>query len=140
MIRRPPRSTRTDTLLPYTTLFRSYYLIVDVELLAEIVAEVAPELTVTAGPGAVVVATADGESAPRTLERRTSLTAAAAERLVSTDSNEGGEVVDLIDSAAEEVLRVGGWAHWYGCGGVREWRPEIGVCSEGRTDEDGSGR
>src|SRR3546814_1336203 len=28
MIRRPPRSTRTDTLFPYTTLFRS----VDVEL------------------------------------------------------------------------------------------------------------
>src|SRR3546814_15574168 len=25
MIRRPPRSTRTDTLLPYTTLFRSDY-------------------------------------------------------------------------------------------------------------------
>src|SRR3546814_4988149 len=25
MIRRPPRSTRTDTLFPYTTLFRSYY-------------------------------------------------------------------------------------------------------------------
>src|SRR3546814_17703122 len=25
MIRRPPRSTRTDTLLPYTTLFRSLY-------------------------------------------------------------------------------------------------------------------
>src|SRR3546814_3370272 len=24
MLRRPPRSTRTDTLLPYTTLFRSY--------------------------------------------------------------------------------------------------------------------
>src|SRR3546814_13258268 len=24
MIRRPPRSTRTDTLFPYTTLFRSY--------------------------------------------------------------------------------------------------------------------
>src|SRR3546814_17006669 len=24
MIRRPPRSTRTDTLCPYTTLFRSY--------------------------------------------------------------------------------------------------------------------
>src|SRR3546814_12287913 len=30
MIRRPPRSTRTDTLLPYTTLFRS---------LADVVAE-----------------------------------------------------------------------------------------------------
>src|SRR3546814_10546107 len=26
MIRRPPRSTRTDTLFPYTTLFRSYFL------------------------------------------------------------------------------------------------------------------
>src|SRR3546814_5215739 len=26
MIRRPPRSTRTDTLFPYTTLFRSYIL------------------------------------------------------------------------------------------------------------------
>src|SRR3546814_4945264 len=25
MIRRPPRSTRTDTLFPYTTLFRSQY-------------------------------------------------------------------------------------------------------------------
>src|SRR3546814_8596206 len=27
MIRRPPRSTRTDTLFPYTTLFRSYRLV-----------------------------------------------------------------------------------------------------------------
>src|SRR3546814_7126024 len=26
MIRRPPRSTRTDTIFPYTTLFRSYRL------------------------------------------------------------------------------------------------------------------
>src|SRR3546814_11928848 len=25
MIRRPPRSTRTDTLFPYTTLFRSWH-------------------------------------------------------------------------------------------------------------------
>src|SRR3546814_17850606 len=33
MIRRPPRSTRTDTLLPYSTLFRS---------LADIDADVAP--------------------------------------------------------------------------------------------------
>src|SRR3546814_14742393 len=27
MIRRPPRSTRTDTLFPYTTLFRSEHLL-----------------------------------------------------------------------------------------------------------------
>src|SRR3546814_5491269 len=31
MIRRPPRSTRTDTLFPYTTLFRSPIAVVDVE-------------------------------------------------------------------------------------------------------------
>src|SRR3546814_17809200 len=29
MIRRPPRSTRTDTLVPYTTLFRSFDIVVD---------------------------------------------------------------------------------------------------------------
>src|SRR3546814_7709786 len=29
MIRRPPRSTRTDTLFPYTTLFRSRQVVVD---------------------------------------------------------------------------------------------------------------
>src|SRR3546814_4525223 len=36
MIRRPPRSTRTDTLCPYTTLFRSFFLRNDVyELLLD---------------------------------------------------------------------------------------------------------
>src|SRR3546814_16285640 len=30
MIRRPPRSTRTDTLFPYTTLFRSARAFVDI--------------------------------------------------------------------------------------------------------------
>src|SRR3546814_14214309 len=30
MIRRPPRSTRTDTLFPYTTLFRSCLMLCDV--------------------------------------------------------------------------------------------------------------
>src|SRR3546814_21007956 len=40
MIRRPPRSTRTDTLFPYTTLFRScptatrspWYVLIEVDL------------------------------------------------------------------------------------------------------------
>src|SRR3546814_13102981 len=31
MIRRPPRSTRTDTLFPYTTLFRSHQRLVAAE-------------------------------------------------------------------------------------------------------------
>src|SRR3546814_15231339 len=35
MIRRPPRSTRTDTLFPYTTLFRSYGEIVADEKVSE---------------------------------------------------------------------------------------------------------
>src|SRR3546814_3812949 len=34
MIRRPPRSTRTDTLFPYTTLFRSRLLCREGKLLA----------------------------------------------------------------------------------------------------------
>src|SRR3546814_15200920 len=34
MIRRPPRSTRTDTLFPYTTLFRSHLVGGDVDALA----------------------------------------------------------------------------------------------------------
>src|SRR3546814_3323383 len=38
MIRRPPRSTRTDTLLPYTTLFRSW-LMEQAETAATMVAE-----------------------------------------------------------------------------------------------------
>src|SRR3546814_8873351 len=35
MIRRPPRSTRTDTLFPYTTLFRSPRLGIGLVLLAD---------------------------------------------------------------------------------------------------------
>src|SRR3546814_4240309 len=35
MLRRPPRSTRTDTLVPYTTLFRSYVLSFDDATMAQ---------------------------------------------------------------------------------------------------------
>src|SRR3546814_3794661 len=34
MIRRPPRSTRTDTLFPYTTLVRSMHFVDDIDLVA----------------------------------------------------------------------------------------------------------
>src|SRR3546814_5747050 len=40
MIRRPPRSTRTDTLFPYTTLFRSH---VSKAVILDAVGEYAPE-------------------------------------------------------------------------------------------------
>src|SRR3546814_1021387 len=32
MLRRPPRSTRTDTLFPYTTLFRSRYAVIQMDV------------------------------------------------------------------------------------------------------------
>src|SRR3546814_17647495 len=38
MIRRPPRSTRTDTLFPYTTLFRSLELGKDIALALDVAA------------------------------------------------------------------------------------------------------
>src|SRR3546814_12852926 len=63
MLRRPPRSTRTDTLFPYTTLFRS-------EVLGPVlgVHEIAPEPIGTGEVGlvAVVVAVvpAAGEQEP----------------------------------------------------------------------------
>src|SRR3546814_15276322 len=41
MIRRPPRSTRTDTLFPYTTLFRS---VGDIAVVTKALAEARPEL------------------------------------------------------------------------------------------------
>src|SRR3546814_21006254 len=45
MIRRPPRSTRTDTLFPYTTLFRS----LEHRLLDEVAVSAGPAPLVPAG-------------------------------------------------------------------------------------------
>src|SRR3546814_3723047 len=58
MIRRPPRSTRTDTLLPYTTLFRSGHAQPPraVEALDRQVAGVGLDDVVGAAAGAVVQA------------------------------------------------------------------------------------
>src|SRR3546814_20227768 len=49
MIRRPPRSTRTDTLFPYTTLFRSNAIVETVPAFAE--EEVAAHLAGQLGLG-----------------------------------------------------------------------------------------
>src|SRR3546814_7081515 len=46
MIRRPPRSTRTDTLFPYTTLFRSILAQVDALVLVELVDQVVDDALV----------------------------------------------------------------------------------------------
>src|SRR3546814_8983593 len=50
MIRRPPRSTRTDTLFPYTTLFRSRYDAHDRRREARVGAGVEQRLQVRAAP------------------------------------------------------------------------------------------
>src|SRR3546814_5015408 len=44
MIRRPPRSTRTDTLFPYTTLFRSVLLATPVGGLGALLSQLRPHL------------------------------------------------------------------------------------------------
>src|SRR3546814_8928069 len=52
MIRRPPRSTRTDTLFPYTTLFRSRWMSVDgFEELAGLALGIEPAVLVGLGAG-----------------------------------------------------------------------------------------
>src|SRR3546814_5902780 len=50
MIRRPPRSTRTDTLVPYTTLFRS-----DTELLASARTEALLAQLEQGAPGRILI-------------------------------------------------------------------------------------
>src|SRR3546814_17018793 len=50
MIRRPPRSTRTDTLFPYTTLFRSY---LEVMPKAQLIWDLAAPVTLVTAPGAI---------------------------------------------------------------------------------------
>src|SRR3546814_2404382 len=60
MIRRPPRSTRTDTLFPYTTLFRS----------PAAIAEAAPLETASLGPvTALAPVSLGGEMALSTLRQ-----------------------------------------------------------------------
>src|SRR3546814_9635109 len=74
MIRRPPRSTRTDTLFPYTTLFRSLPLEVGDELLVDL-----PE----AGEVTAVVAWNSGRLFGCRFEREISQAALSAAQLRS---------------------------------------------------------
>src|SRR3546814_2323780 len=78
MIRRPPRSTRTDTLFPYTTLFRSHGSIdiVNEDKIGEAVVrvgivtllghrpEAAAPVKAPAAPAAPVVSDSDGDGVP----------------------------------------------------------------------------
>src|SRR3546814_8814490 len=53
MIRRPPRSTRTDTLFPYTTLFRSHLVCVAADFAIETDSDDLAALSVVAEAGRV---------------------------------------------------------------------------------------
>src|SRR3546814_3199824 len=66
MIRLPPRSTRTDTLFPYTTLFRSLYFLFAALLLTILLTATAHAQTAPAGPSPLQFAadTLSGSAAP----------------------------------------------------------------------------
>src|SRR3546814_5340954 len=90
MIRRPPRSTRTDTLFPYTTLFRSEELAEGVAAARELV-EIAAD--VVGDPQVVgVVRRAVAEAAP----------------VVALGEVVGGAVLDLGGRHAEVQARIVG--------------------------------
>src|SRR3546814_3935146 len=78
MIRRPPRSTRTDTLCPYTTLFRAFLQASDfgqdqVDLVAQPKADVGGDLAVAAAAGVQFLAGhADAVGQARRSEEHTS--------------------------------------------------------------------
>src|SRR3546814_15713418 len=83
MIRRPPRSTRTDTLFPYTTLFRS----------ARALVQHRPELL----PGNLVVVEA-------AFVQRTLVAGRVAQRLVELELQDVGEEVASVRRVGRQVV------------------------------------
>src|SRR3546814_20794726 len=99
MIRRPPRSTRTDTLFPYTTLFRSNPL----QLAATDIQFEAPEGGFAANGLKVVLGTQD---APTVLEL-TRLTGSFATPLSGTLEGGAGRIGNVPLLMRSEERRVG---------------------------------
>src|SRR3546814_10610881 len=73
MIRRPPRSTRTDTLFPYTTLFRSQGGAGDMIVLLAILLSAAIAAGIWAGYPALVAYLGEGMAANRSEEHTSEL-------------------------------------------------------------------
>src|SRR3546814_5844076 len=112
MIRRPPRSTRTDTLVPYTTLFRSQEkpLVVictsdvDLYLLLDHVLQAESFVTQLAGGvDEILEICANGDSRAIFLDRRRHSGAAAGKlRTLRQDSRTRSiPIIALIDQGAE---------------------------------------
>src|SRR3546814_6382325 len=77
MIRRPPRSTRTDTLFPYTTLFRSAVLSIDAVMIAAMRYDIRARCASVSGHAAAGEGSADekrgatpGRKAPASSRKR----------------------------------------------------------------------
>src|SRR3546814_14504340 len=105
MIRRPPRSTRTDTLFPYTTLFRSADHVDDIPVGGDIAAHHAERLAQRAldNVDAVrrLVAVGDAAAA-RAVHADGMNLVAIGERVVFF-----GQIADRVDRRRSEERRVG---------------------------------
>src|SRR3546814_4754656 len=93
MIRRPPRSTRTDTLFPYTTLFRSG---LDLQIRVDLVDDLAERV-------AVGIDRHVGDLRERRLERRQTFTRGLRPRMFVLREHELAVRVDDRNDRAIEV-------------------------------------
>src|SRR3546814_7908306 len=116
MILRPPRSTRTDTLLPYTTLFRSRRRDTHVRQHGKPDQEDERRVRRTAGNGGHEIAAGD-HAADRKDRERAELVYAIAGARTEHDDRRGGD-------------RGGAWA-----GDPRPGRDRVGDRSEEHTSE-----
>src|SRR3546814_18066648 len=99
MIRRPPRSTRTDTLFPYTTLFRSLGVHVGGVLLGVGGARQNDVGSVRAGIAAMALI--DDEGALAGLAEASDLQPVGAEQVEPLDGDVLAAMVDALDVAAD---------------------------------------
>src|SRR3546814_2484007 len=94
MIRRPPRSTRTDTLFPYTTRFRS--------VVVDQVVQCAAQRAGTAGNDAIVIATAT-RSEEHTSELQSLMRTSYAVFCLKKKHNHTRSIVDAVQTSASQT-------------------------------------
>src|SRR3546814_16352651 len=99
MIRRPPRSTRTDTLFPYTTLFRSWHQLMQRFGSGEAALDALPDLVLRGGAGKPRIAPA--EVAEREIER----VAALGARHIFSDEDAYSPMLREVEGAPPVVDR-----------------------------------
>src|SRR3546814_12637127 len=92
MIRRPPRATRTDTLFPYTTLFRS-------SLSLPVRAARAEDATVSFGPAEKPTPMRYRMIAPGTVRRTVHLDVETGAQTIDVLRDDGGGVIEELGVA-----------------------------------------